>query len=190
MAVGDEGRARLMRLTGQGQEGQVEELEYPFTDWSLGGVVARKHSFFQRVGDHILAVGYYKARAEYAQARQLLEQAATAVASQPEATLAAINGHDKRYLQDDLYVFVVDLTSKRFVAHGYNQRLVGSDFASLTAADGKTAGQPMLDIALRQGQGEYDYQWRNPVTQQSENKRALIRRVGNYLVAVGYYLPQ
>lgn len=189
VAVGAEGRARLMRLAGKGQEAQVEELEYPFTDWSLGGVVARKHSFFQRVGDHILAVGYYKARAEAAQARQLLDQAAAALASQPEATLAAINGHDRRYLQDDLYVFVVDLASQRFVAHGYNPRLVGSDFAALTAADGKLAGQPMLDIALKQGQGEFDYQWRNPVTQQSEAKRAFIRRAGNYLVAVGYYLP-
>ncbi|SEJ64556.1 cytochrome c [Pseudomonas linyingensis] len=190
VAVGDEARARLMRLSEGGKEAQVEEIEYPFSDWSLGGVVARKHSFFQRVGDHILAVGYYKARAESAQALSLLDQAAQAVASQPEATLQAINAHDKRYLQDDLYVFVVDLASKRFVAHGFNPRLVGSDFATLTSPDGKGIGQAMLDIALRQGHGEYDYQWRNPVTQQNEPKRAYLRRVGNHLVAVGYYLPQ
>lgn len=190
VAVGEEARAKLMRLSEAGKEAQVEEIEYPFTDWSLGGVVARKHSFFQRVGDHILAVGYYKARAESAQALHLLDQAAQAVASQPAATLDAINAHDKRYLQDDLYVFVVDLNSKRFVAHGFNRRLVGSDFASLTAPDGKVIGQPMLDIALQQGQGEYDYLWRNPITLQSEPKRAYLRRVGNHLVAVGYYLPR
>lgn len=190
VAVGAEGRARLMRLAEAGKEAQVEEIEYPFTDWSLGGVVARKHSFFQRVGDHILAVGYYKARAEAGQAKSLLEQAAQDVTRQPQATLDAINAHDKRYLQDDLYVFVVDLDSKRFVAHGFNRRLVGSDFANLTAPDGKGIGQEMLDIARTQGQGEYDYQWRNPVTLQNEPKRAYLRRVGNYLVAVGYYLPR
>ncbi|MNZ96324.1 Cache domain protein [compost metagenome] len=190
VAVGDEGRAKLMRLAETGKEAQVEELEYPFTDWSLGGVVARKHTFFQRVGDHILAVGYYLARAEAAQARQLLDQASEAVASRPQETLAAINANDKRYLQDDLYVFVVDLDSQRFVAHGYNPRLVGSDFAALRAPDGKGIGQEMLDIARKQGQGEYDYLWPNPVTRNNEAKRAFIRRVGNYMVAVGYYLPQ
>ena len=188
VAVGDEGRARLMNQAAQ--EGQVGEIEYPFTDWSLGGVVARKHTFFQRVGEHILAVGYYKARAEVAQARQLLDQAAEAMASQPQQTLAAINAHDKRYLQDDLYVFVVDLASKRCVAHGYNPRLVGIDFSTLKAPDGKGIGAEMLDLAEQQGKGEYDYLWPNPVTQQSEPKRAFIRRVGNYMVAVGYYLPQ
>lgn len=190
VAVGEEGRARLMRLADAGEHAQVEELEYPFTDWSLGGAVARKHTFFQRVGDHILAVGYYKARADVAQARQLLDQASEALASQPQQTLAAINAHDKRYLQDDLYVFVVDLESKRCVAHGFNPRLVGIDFATLAAPGGKLIGQPMLDIALKDGQGEYDYQWRNPVSQQNEPKRAYLRRVGKYLVAVGYYLPR
>ncbi|SDS10573.1 cache domain-containing protein [Pseudomonas oryzae] len=188
VAVGDEARARLMSQAAQ--EGQVGEIEYPFSDWSLGGVVARKHTFFQRVGGHILAVGYYMARAESAQARQLLDQAAQALASQPEQAIAAINAHDKRYLQDDLYVYVVDLASKRFVAHGFNPRLVGSDFSALTAPDGKGIGQAMLDIAAQQGQGEYDYLWPNPVTQNHEAKRAYIRKVGNYMVAVGYYLPE
>lgn len=188
VAVGPEARARLMAETAQ--DGRVGEIEYPFTDWSLGGVVARKHTFFQRVGEHILAVGYYMARADVAQARHLLDQAAQGMTSQPQQTLEAINAHDKRYLQDDLYVFVVDLASKRFVAHGFNPRLVGSDFAALTAPDGKGIGQAMLDIAEKQGQGEYDYLWRNPVTQNNEPKRALIRRTGNYLVAVGYYLPR
>lgn len=187
VAVGAEARAKLME---QSQTGKVGEIEYPFTDWSLGGAVARKHTYFQRVGDHILAVGYYMARAEAAQARQMLDQAAAAVASQPQETLKAINAHDERFLLDDLYVFVVDLTSRRFVAHGYNKRLVGSDFAALTAPDGKGIGQDMLDITLKQGQGEYDYLWRNPVTQKNEPKRSFLRRVGNYLVAVGYYLPQ
>lgn len=188
VAVGPEARAQLM--ADSVQKGQVGEIEYPFTDWSLGGVVARKHTFFQRVGEHILAVGYYMARAEVAEARQLLDQAAQGMSSQPQQTLKAINAHDKRYLQDDLYVFVVDLASKRFVAHGFNPRLVGSDFAALTAPDGKGIGQAMLDIAEKQGQGEYAYLWRNPVTLQSEPKHTLIRRAGNYLVAVGYYLPQ
>ena len=188
VAVGPEARARLMADTAQ--DGQVGEIEYPFSDWSLGGVVARKHTFFQRVGEHILAVGYYMARAEVTEARQLLDQAAAAMASEPQQTLKAINAHDRRYLQDDLYVYVVDLVSKRFVAHGFNPRLVGSDFAALTAPDGKGIGQAMLDIAQKQGQGGYDYLWPNPVTHINEPKHALIRRVGNHMVVVGYYLAK
>lgn len=188
VAVGAEARARLM--ADSAQDGGGGEIEYPFSDWSLGGVVARKHTFFQRVGEHILAVGYYMARADVAQARQLLDQTAQGMTNQPQQTLKAINAHDRRYLQDDLYVFVVDLASKRCVAHGYNPRMVGIDFSALTAPDGKGIGQAMLDIAEKQGKGEYDYLWPNPITQINEPKHALIRRVGNYMVAVGYYQAQ
>ncbi|MNZ76617.1 hypothetical protein D3C78_951300 [compost metagenome] len=187
-AIGAEARAKLMSR--EGGEGHVGEIEYPFRDWTLDGKVVKKHTFYQWVGDHVIAVGYYMPRADSADARKLLDEAAKAVASEPEATFDAINKFDKRYYQGDLYVLVVDLQTKRFVAHGYNRRLLARDFASIKGPDGKVIGQPMLDIALNKGEGEFDYQWLNPVTKQNEPKHAYIRRVGNYLVAVGYYQPQ
>jgi cytochrome c len=190
MATGAEARAQLMRPMAENEQELIHEVEYPFVDWSLGGKIIRKHTFFQRVGDHVVGVGYYKPRADSGQALQLLDEASEAVLSRPEETFAAINAFDKRYFQGDLYIFVVDLQSKRMVAHGYNQRYVGRDFASLTAPDGKVIGQPMIDIALKQGKGEYEYLWLNPVTQKSEPKHAYIRRIGNYLVVVGHYYPR
>ena len=37
------------------------------------------------------------------------------------------------------------------------------------------------------GEDSVTYTWPNPVTERPEEKKTLIRKVGNYLVAVGYY---
>ncbi|MEX5618499.1 calcium channel protein, partial [Pseudomonas syringae] len=38
-----------------------------------------------------------------------------------------------------------------------------------------------------QPEGEYEYRWRNPVTSKIEHKHAYARKVGEFMVAVGYY---
>lgn len=40
-----------------------------------------------------------------------------------------------------------------------------------------------------QDQGEYEYRWKNPVTGKIEDKHAYLRKVGHWLIAVGYYSP-
>ena len=167
-------------------QGEMHEAEYRWVN-RQDGKVERKHTYYQRINDRILAVGYYLPRAKPEEAKALLDQAAMAIEKDAKGTFEAINDLDKRYLQDDLYVFVVDLSSKRFVAHGYNRRLIGTDFASLKAPDGKEIGQKMLDAVNKDGQGELEYLWRNPVTERNEHKHAYLQKVGNYLVAVGYY---
>lgn len=167
-------------------EGRMHDAEYRWTNWT-DGKVERKHAYYQRVGDRIVAVGYYLPRSNLAQAKALLDQASAAIQENPVATFKAINELDKRFYQDDLYVFVVDLKTRRFVAHGYNQRLVRTDFQSLKSADGKLIGQGMLDAIEVSGEGELAYLWRNPVTGRNEHKHAYLRKVNDYLVAVGYY---
>ena len=44
----------------------------------------------------------------------------------------------------------------------------------------------LLD-AVEAGEDSVTYTWPNPVTERPEEKKTLIRKVGNYLVAVGYY---
>ena len=48
------------------------------------------------------------------------------------------------FLQDDLYVFVVDLNTGRYVAHGTNLRLINTDFSKVrfSGRDGIPAGKP------------------------------------------------
>ncbi|MCS4249429.1 cache domain-containing protein [Pseudomonas sp. BIGb0164] len=170
-------------------EGQgIQQADYRWQNWN-DGKVEHKHVFYQRVGERILAVGYYLPRATPEQARALRNKAANALLKDQAGTLKAINSLQGGFLQDDLYVFVVDLKTERYVAHGTNLRLVNTDFAKIKDPDGKPVGEPILRLMGEQDQGEYKYRWKNPVTDRVENKHAYLRRVGDLMVAVGYYSP-
>ena len=170
-------------------EGQgIQQADYRWQNWN-DGKVERKHVYYQRVGERILAVGYYLPRATPEQARALRNKAAKALVADEVGTLKAINSLQGGFLQDDLYVFVVDLDTQRYVAHGTNLRLINTDFAKIKDPDGKPVGEPILKLMAEQDQGEYKYRWKNPVTDKVENKHAYVRKVGHYMVAVGYYSP-
>ncbi|AUG06488.1 cache domain-containing protein [Pseudomonas sp. S09G 359] len=170
-------------------EGQgIQQADYRWQNWN-DGKVERKHVFYQRVGERIVAVGYYLPRATPEQARALRNKAATALLKDEAGTLKAINSLQGGFLQDDLYVFVVDLNTQRYVAHGTNLRLINTDFSKIKDPDGKPVGEPILKLLAEQDQGEYKYRWKNPVTDKVENKHAYVRKVGHFMVAVGYYSP-
>lgn len=187
--IDDELKPKFQQALSQPENGEILEADYPWGSWNTGGRKITKHVYFQRVGDTVLAVGYYQPRASSEQALQLLETAAEAVNSNPRETFNAINALDPRFYKDDLYVFVVELDSQRFVAHGSNLRLVGRDFGALADRVGKPFGQEALDQLATNETAEFDYQWKHPITGDTEHKHAYARKVGNYLVAVGYYQP-
>lgn len=187
--IDDELKPKFQQALSQPESGEILEADYPWGSWNTGGRKITKHVYFQRVGDTVLAVGYYQPRASSEQALQLLETAAEAVNSNPRETFNAINALDPRFYKDDLYVFVVELDSQRFVAHGSNLRLVGRDFGALADRVGKPFGQEALDQLATNETAEFDYQWKHPITGDTEHKHAYARKVGNYLVAVGYYQP-
>lgn len=166
----------------------IQQADYRWQNWS-DGKVERKHVFYQRVGQRILAVGYYLPRASAEQAMALLNKASTDLAKDAKGTLTAINSLKGGYLQDDLYVFVVDLDTQRYVAHGTNLRLINTDFGKIKDPEGKPVGEPILALMARQDYGEYAYKWKNPVTGKVEDKHAYLKKVGHFLVAVGYYSP-
>ncbi len=170
-------------------EGQgIQQADYRWQNWN-DGKVEHKHVFYQRVGERILAVGYYLPRATPEQARALRNKAVDALVKDEAGTLKAINSLQGGFLQDDLYVFVVDLSTGRYVAHGTNLRLINTDFSKIKDPDGKPVGEPILKLMSEQDQGEYKYRWKNPVTGKVENKHAYLRKSGHYMVAVGYYSP-
>lgn len=164
----------------------IQQAEYRWENWR-DGKIERKRVYFERVGNRILAVGYYLPRATAEQAKALLDKASKALAQDEPNTVEAINSLKGGFLQDDLYVFVVDTDSKRYVAHGTNLRLVNTDFSKVKDPEGKPVGIPMLEKIKKQPEGEYEYLWRNPVTGKDEHKHAYMRKVGHFLVAVGYY---
>ncbi|AZF25613.1 cache domain-containing protein [Pseudomonas sp. R2-60-08W] len=170
-------------------EGQgIQQADYRWENWN-DGKVEHKHVFYQRVGERILAVGYYLPRATPEQARALRNKAVNALVKDEAGTLKAINSLQGGFLQDDLYVFVVDLDTRRYVAHGTNLRLINTDFAKVKDPDEKPVGEPILQLMTEQDQGEYKYRWKNPVTGKVENKHAYLRKAGRFMVAVGYYSP-
>ena len=166
----------------------IQQAEYRWQIWN-DGKVERKHVFYQRIGQHILAVGYYLPRATPEQAKALRDKAVKDLEKNEAGTLKAINALQGGFLQDDLYVFVVDLDTGRYVAHGTDLRLINTDFAKVKDPDGKPVGEPILALMKEQGQGEYEYRWKNPVTGKVEDKHAYLRKSGHFLVAVGYYSP-
>ncbi|AUO21858.1 cache domain-containing protein [Pseudomonas sp. NC02] len=166
----------------------IQQADYRWQNWN-DGKVERKHVYYQRVGQRILAVGYYLPRATPEHARALRNKAVKALEKDPVGTLNAINAMQGGFLQDDLYVFVVDLDTQRYVAHGTTPRLVNTDFSKIKDPDGKPVGEPILAVMAEQDQGEYKYRWKNPVTGKVENKHAYLRKTGHFMVAVGYYSP-
>lgn len=168
------------------QDDQVRSAEYR---WMNGqdARVERKKVFYQRVGERVIAVGIYLPRATPEQAEELLQRVANALNTDAVGTIEAINNLVADYHIDDLYPYVIDLNTQRYVAHGYNKRLVGVDFMTIKDSEGKPVGKPILELIRNKDQAGYDYRWKNPVTSKIENKHALLRKVGHYLVAVGYY---
>ena len=149
--------------------------------------VERKVTCFQKVDDRIIAVGFYIPRASQEQAKVLLEEAVAAVRKDPRAAFAAFNDLNGKFIQDDLYVFAVDLKDAKFRAHGATPRYVGTDAHDLKDPAGNPIVKEMVAIVKSKGQGTLEYRWRNPVTEKIETKHTLLRKVNNYLVAVGYY---
>ncbi len=145
-----------------------------------------KVTLFRRVGQHIVAVGFYTPRASAAQAREMLERAAVALQGDA-AALADFQDVGGRFIQDDLYVFVVDMEDGRFLAHGASPALLGRDGRALRDPKGKAIVADMLAIARSKGAGQLEYAWHNPLTGKVESKTSFFRAVDGKLVGVGYY---
>lgn len=161
-------------------------IEYRWLN-RLDNRVEPKVTLFERVDDRIIAVGYYTPRATAEQAKGLLERAVTALNEKGDAALDAFNAVDGGFIQDDLYVFVIDIPTRRFVAHGGSPAMVGTDGSALRDPKGKAVVTDMLNIVGRKGEGELDYAWRNPLTEKLESKHSFFRKVGDKIVGVGYY---
>lgn len=187
--IDDELKPKFERALSIPESGEIHEADYPWGQWNPVGRKLTKYVYFQRVGDNVLAVGHYQPRASSEQALALLETAAEAVASDARATFNAINSLDDRFYKDDLYVFVVENDSQRIVAHGSNLRLVGRNLGALATQTGRPITSDDLVQVSTQGTIEFDYQWEHPITGDIENKHAFARKVGPYLVVVGYYQP-
>lgn len=162
------------------------QVEYRWLN-PVDNKVEKKVTYYQRVGDNILAVGFYMPHASPEQAKKLLGEAVQAINADPEKAFAAFNDPNGQFIQDDLYVFAVGITDGRFRAHGATRRLIGSNALVLKDPKGKSIVQDMMNLVKSKREGQYDYVWKNSVTNRIEPKHTFVYKAGDYLVGVGYY---
>lgn len=163
------------------------QVEYRWLN-PVDNKVEKKVTYYQRVGDNILAVGFYVPHASPEQAKKLLGEAVQAITADPEKAFAAFNDPNGQFIQDDLYVFAVGITDGRFRAHGATRRLIGSNALVLKDPKGKTIVQDMMNLVKTKREGQYDYVWKNSITNRIVFKHTFVYKAGDYLVGVGYYM--
>ena len=146
-----------------------------------------KTTFFESVGDVIVAVGYYPERSSAAEAKNLLARAMTAIVESEQESLAEFNDADGSFVERDLYVFVMDMSSGKLLAHGVSPELVGRSHSEILSPDDKPILTEMLNLAKENGRGVYTYRWLNPQSSKVETKHTYYRVIDNKLVGVGYY---
>lgn len=124
------------------------------------------------------------------QAKLMLENAIeTLEKSGPEAAFASFNDPNGPFVQHDLYIFAIDMKGK-YYASGANPALVGTSLADVSDAAGTPVGKEILKLADAVGYGIVEYEWLNRKSNDVEHKFSRIRRVGDYVLGVGFYLPE
>lgn len=131
-------------------------------------------------------------RASAKEAKAMLEKAVAYLTDNPaERAFAAFNNQKGAFIRNDLYVFVVGVDDGIMHAHGgAPEGLVGMDVRDLRDASGKPIIRDMLDVSTKEGIASVEYLWLNRQTNRLESKTTLVKRVGKYLVGVGYYVPR
>ncbi|MCB1909467.1 MAG: cache domain-containing protein [Rhodocyclaceae bacterium] len=133
--------------------------------------------------------GFSVYRSAPAEAGRLLDRAVEYMQDNSAArAFAAFNNQAGQFHENDLYVFVVGIGDG--VMHAYGgapEAIVGDQVLDLRDASGMPFVQAMLDAVKREDRGTVDYVWLNRVTNKVEPKTTEVRRVGDYMVGVGYY---
>lgn len=124
-------------------------------------------------------------------AEAMLKEAIQFMGDHPhEQAFAVFNNQKGKFVHGDLYVFVIGLDGIMHANGGSPEALVGTSVEGLRDADGKLLIRDMLETAKTAGAGNVDYVWLNRVTNKIENKSTYFKRAGDYVVAVGSYLPR
>lgn len=128
-------------------------------------------------------------RSDAKRATALLESAVDYLQKNgPEKSFAAFNDRKGTFVRDEYYVFTVGLDGLLHASGGASSGLVGLNVVDLRDAAGKPFIRDMLELAKSNESGVIEYRWLNQVDNRVENKVSQFRKVGNYIVCVGYYI--
>jgi signal transduction histidine kinase len=121
------------------------------------------------------------------EAKTLMNKAVTYLKDNgKDKAFEAFNNKKGDFVNKDLYIFVLDLNGK-ILSHGANEKLIGRDMMATKDKSGQLFIKKMVDLANAEGKGEVEYYWDNPVTKQVAPKVSILEKVGDVIVACGYY---
>jgi len=125
------------------------------------------------------------------EARMLFEQAVEYMeANGPERAFAAFNNQKGKFVRKDLYVFVIDDKGVYHASGAAPEALVGLTVLNTTDAAGNPLFREMIDTTRKTQEATVRYMWLNRSTNKVEPKVSFVRKVGTYVVGVGYSAPR
>ena len=119
-------------------------------------------------------------------ARALLQRAVAYYKAIKDLALAHFSPQGE-FVDDELYVYVVSTKGVLLASGGLPSSYIGSNIADLQDALGKRFVREMLDKARKNGSGTVEYHWLNRTSNKTERKIAYFQKVGDRIIAVGYY---
>jgi cytochrome c len=144
------------------------------------------HAYLRASAGEESSLSRVPARGSAAEARAMVQKAVAAIRTNgADAVIAAVNRHDPRFVDRDLYLVIYDMQGHA-LAH-LNPRMVGKDLLMLRDADGKLFIRERIDIASKQGSGWQDYKFLNPLSQQIEPKSMYLERHEQFIIGCGIY---
>jgi len=122
-----------------------------------------------------------------AQAKLMVERAVEFVkANGKDKTLAELNNPKGQFVKGDLYVYAWD-SSGKVLANPVNLKMVGTNVLNSPDVDGKYFRKEAIELAKAKGSGWVDYKYRNPQTNQVEQKTAYVKKVEDMIIGCGAY---
>jgi signal transduction histidine kinase len=103
-----------------------------------------------------------------------------------EATLAEIDKPDGQFVQNERYLFAVDLEGN-MLAHPIKKELTGRNLIDLRDLCGKSFIRKIVNIAKTRGYGFTEYEWQVPGREIERYKTTFIERVDGMALCCGFY---
>lgn len=125
------------------------------------------------------------------EARTLFDQAVKYMeANGPDRAFAAFNDRSGQFVRKDLYVFVIDDKGVYQASGAAPEALVGLTVLNTTDAAGNPLFREMIDSTRVTPEATVRYMWLNRVTNKVEPKVSYVRKIGGYVLGVGYSAPR
>ena len=121
------------------------------------------------------------------EAKALLSKAVTYLDKNGVArAFCAFNDPNGDFHKGPLYVFAINMDGVYF-AHSAAPTLIGTSLRDTRDAAGQPIGVLVMDAVANEQDAAVDYKWLNYETNQVENKHTFLKKVGEFVLGVGYY---